>query len=240
MKFERHPEKHEHIGTGAYKRAYKIEMVGGLPEVQLVMKHAYTNEQMKGLYYLNQIATSLFPGKIARVKQAGNFNDGEGESSQFVAEYHEPDSQHVSMQHHAKALDGKYEPDTDDEEELVGEFERLSTERSRLTRLHPGIQEFRDAYEQAGFANENAALQMSWGAQDVILDDKGNFVYVDIDIPWDEPETVGEKSHTSRCLRFDPEKIQKTINDAAEADRVKLQGYFDRLMLLCRVAGFAV
>ena len=92
MKFERHPEHHEHIGTGSYKRAYKIETVDGVPEVQLVMKYEYTNEQMKGLFYLNKIATTLFPGKIARVKQAGNFDDEEGKSSQFVAEHQKPET----------------------------------------------------------------------------------------------------------------------------------------------------
>jgi len=238
MKFERHPEKHEHIGTGAHKRAYKIETVDGVPEVQLVMKHEYTKEQMKGLFYLNKLATSLFPNKIAKVKQAGNFDDEERKSSQFIAEYHEPDPQHVSMQHHAKALDGKYWGDTDDEEESVKEFERLYTERSRLTRRHPSIQEFRSAYEQAGFANENGAVHIGWGPQDVIIDEKGNFVYVDIDIPWDEPEEVEEESHTERCLRFDPEKLQATINAAPEADRQKLQTYFERLLDLCREAGF--
>jgi hypothetical protein len=240
MKFERHPEKQEHIGTGAYKRAYKIESVGGVPEVQLVMKYEYTNEQMKGLYYLNKIATTLFPGKIARVKQAGNFDDEEGKSSQFVAEYHSPDAQHLSMQHHAKSLDGNYWPDTDDEEESAREFERLSTERSRFTRRHPGIQEFRNAYEQAGFANEKATLQIGWGAQDVTIDEKGNFVYIDIDIPWDEPDSVGEESHTIKCLRFDPEKLQTAINAADEANRQNLQSYFDRLMQLCKEAGFVL
>ncbi len=240
MKFERHPERHEHIGTGAYKRAYKIETVDGVPEVHLVMKHEYTNEQMKGLFYLNKIATALFPGKIARVKQAGNFDDEDGKSSQFVAEYHEPDAQHVSMQHHAKALDGQYWADTDDEQEVAEEFSRLSTERSRLTRRHPGIQQFQEAYEQAGLINENGAIQIGWGAQDVIVDEKGNFIYVDIDIPWDEPEEVGEKSYTLRCLRFDPDKLQTTINTLDDVKRATVQVYFDRLMQLCREAGFEV
>lgn len=240
MKFERHPEQHEHIGTGAYKRAYKIETVDGVPEVQLVMKHEYTNEQMKGLFYLNKIATAMFPGKIARVKQAGNFDDEEGKSSQFVAEYHEPDAQHVSMQHHAKALDGQYWADTDDEQEVAEEFSRLSTERSRLTRRHPGIQQFRDSYEEAGFVNKNPAMHIGWGSQDVILDEKGNFVYVDIDIPWDEPESVGEDTYTNKCLRFDPSALQAAIMSLPIETRNQAQVYFDRLIQLCREAGFGV
>ena len=164
MKFERHPEKQEHIGTGAYKRAYKIESVGGVPEVQLVMKHEYTNEQMKGLFYLNKIATTLFPGKIARVKQAGNFDDGEGKSSQFVTEYHEPDTEHERLQHFTKALDGKYWPDNDDEQELVEAFDSISHKRERAAIDNKDLQSFRDAYEAAGFWNENGALQIGWGA----------------------------------------------------------------------------
>lgn len=240
MKFERHPERHEHIGTGGYKRAYKVETVDGVPEVHLVMKHEYSNEQMKGLFYLNKIATAMFPGKIARVKQAGNFDDEEGKSSQFVAEYHEPDAQHVSMQHHAKALDGQYWADTDDEQEVAEEFSRLSTERSRLTRRHPGIQQFRDSYEEAGFVNKNPAMHIGWGSQDVILDEKGNFVYVDIDIPWDEPESVGEDTYTNKCLRFDPSTLQAAIMSLPIETRNQAQVYFDRLIQLCREAGFEV
>ncbi len=237
MKFERHPEHHEHIGTGAYKRAYKIETVDGVPVVQLVMKHEYTNEQMKGLFYLNKIATTLFPGKIARVKQAGNFDDEEGKSSQFIAEYHEPDAQHQSMQHQIKALDGKYWADTDEEEELVARFGTLSRSRDEIISDNKELQDFRDAYEAAGFYNEEGDVQIGWGSQDVIFDDEGNFVYVDIDIPWDEPDEVGEESHTERCLRFNPEKLQAAINAAPETDRLKLQLYFERLLALCRNAG---
>ena len=240
MKFERHPERHEHIGTGAYKRAYKIETIDGVPEVQLVMKHEYTNEQMKGLFYLNKIATTLFPGKIARVKQAGNFDDGEGKSSQFVAEYHEPDIEHERLQHFTKALDGKYWADNEDEVELAEAFDSISHEREKTSINNKDLQDFRDAYEAAGFYNEDGAVKIGWGAQDLIYNEDGSFVYVDIDIPWDEPDSVGEESHTLRCLRFDPEKLQATISTADEANRKNLQSYFDRLMQLCRDAGFAV
>ncbi len=240
MKFERHPQNHEHIGTGAYKRAYKIETVGGEPEVQLVMKHEYTNEQMKGLFYLNKIATTLFPGKIARVKQAGNFDDEAGKSAQFVAEYHEPDAQHASMQHQTKALDGKYWADTDEEEELVDRFHELSQERSAVTSENEALQEFCEAYDAAGFHNEEGALQIGWGSQDVIFKEDGSFVYVDIDIPWDEPESVGEETYTNACLRFDPVKLQAAIATLPAETREKTQVYFDRLMQLCREAGFAL
>ncbi len=240
MKFERHPERHEHIGTGAYKRAYKIETIDGVPEVQLVMKHEYTNEQMKGLFYLNKIATTLFPGKIARVKQAGNFDDEKGKSSQFVAEYHKPDIEHERLQHFTKALDGKYWADNEDEVELAEAFDSISHDREKTSINNKDLQDFRDAYEAAGFYNEDGAVKIGWGAQDLIYNEDGSFVYVDIDIPWDEPDSVGEESHTLRCLRFDPEKLQATISTADEANRKNLQSYFDRLMQLCRDAGFAV
>ena len=240
MKFEKYPQRHEHIGTGAYKRAYKIVDEDGRPEVQLAMKHEYTNEQMKGLFYLNKIAISLFPGKIVEVKQAGNFAEEGVVTSQFRAEYHEPDAEHLRMQHHIKALDGKYWADTDDEEELMGVFQDISDSRSELLQNNQELQDFIDAYDAAGFQNEEGALQFGWGTQDVILKDDGSFVYVDIDIPWDEPDSVGEETHTEKCLRFDPKKLQAAINTLPEPERNKTQGYFDRLMTLCREAGFAV
>jgi hypothetical protein len=242
MKFERQPEKHEQIGVGGYKRAYKIEGDGSAPEVQLVMKHPYTNEQMKGLFYLNKLATLLFPGKIAEVSQAGNFlnQEGEIESSQFRAEYHEHDLLHQAMQEQAKVIDGGYAPETPQEEAAYDVFRKLSTERSRLTRRHPGIEAFRDAYEEAGFVNKDTALSIEWGPQDVIVDSKGNFVYVDVDVPWHEPEEVDEESHNSRCLRFDPKKLQVAIDGIEESKRKEAEMYYGRLMDLVKEAGFEV
>jgi hypothetical protein len=242
MKFERHPEKHEQIGVGGYKRAYKVIEGSASPEVQLVMKHQYTNEQMKGLFYLNKLATLMFPDKIARVKASGNFldEDGEVESSQFRAEYHEHDPVHQRMQHHAKAFDGNYAAENDDQQESLEIFNELSTERSRLARRHPGIEAFREAYKNAGFENEEAAVKISWGPQDVIIDEKGNFTYVDIDVPWDEPEDVGKEAYDKSCLRFDPIKLQAAIDTLDEPNRTTAQGCFDRLVGLAKDAGFSI
>ncbi len=242
MKFERHPEKHEQIGVGGYKRAYKISEDGRTPEVQLVMKHKYTNEQMKGLFYLNKIATILFPGKIAAVSASGNFFSEEGgvESSQFRTKYHEHDPVHKSMQHHAKVFDGKYAAENDEQEESLERFWDLSEERDKQTQNHQGIEEFREAYHAAGFENEQAAVHVYWGSQDVIIDEKGNFVYVDIDVPWDEPEEVGQGEHNNRCLRFDPEKLRTAIASLEEPDRERAEGYYTRLIELARQTGFSL
>jgi hypothetical protein len=240
MRFERQPEKHEQIGVGGYKRAYKISEGLDTPEVQLVMRHQYTHEQMKGLLYLNKIATILFPGKIAKVKAAGNYitEDSEIVSSQFRAEYHEHDPIHSNMQHQAKVFDGNYSAYNDEQQESVERFFEISKGRSRLTRRHPGIEAFHQAYEEAGFVNEDRAVKIYWGPQDVIIDEKGNFIYVDIDVPWDDPEEAGVSRFDLRCLRFDPVKLRATIATLDEPERTQAQGYYDRLMSLATEAGF--
>lgn len=240
MKFEQNPQKNELIGAGAYKRAYKIEAMGEIPEVHLVMKSEYTNEQMKGLFYLNKIATALFPGRVASVNQSGNFKGDETTSSQFLADYHEPDAQHKEMQQHMKALDGKYWSDTDEEEETVEAFSDIFDIRGEEMEKNKEVQDFRDAYDAAGFHNPESIIGITWGPQDIIFKPDGSFVYVDIDIPWDEPQEVEEGTHTIKCLRFDPEKLKQTIAAMPEEKRVSTQAYYDRLMELCREAGFEV
>jgi hypothetical protein len=240
MKFEQNPKQYEQIGVGAYKRAYKIEVVDGTPKVQLVMKHEHTNEQMKGLFYLNKIATALFPEKIAAVHQAGNFERDDAAASQFLTEYHEPDTQHKSMQHYMKALDGKYWADSDEDEELIEAFSHLSDIRGEELENNPEVQDFRNAYEAAGFHSVEAAIGVTWGAQDVIFKKDGGFIYVDIDIPWDEPEGIGEEARTKKCIRFDSEKLQVAIDAMPQERRATTQAHFDRLMDLCRAAGFSV
>jgi hypothetical protein len=237
MKFENNPQKHEKIGVGGYKRAYKIYNEGR-PEVQLVMKYEYTDLQMKGLFYLNKIATAIFPGKIASVMQAGNIHNEDSVVSQFRSEYYEPDEQHRDMQSVAKLIDGNYEFQSDDP--LHQEFSSMWGKRACGLRSNPDVQKFVDAYEEAGFLAQDAALPISWGPQDIIFSQDGSFVYVDVDVPWDEPEEVGEDSYTARCLHFDPVKLQKTIHALPEETRREVQTHFDRLIALCQEAGFQI
>ncbi len=242
MKFEYNPQHHEQIGVGGYKRAYKVVSEAGTPEVQLVMKHRYTNEQMKGLFYLNKIATLLFPGKVASVRQAGNVIGKENtiESSQFRAGYIKPDAIHEVIQDHAKAFDGDIWAAENRDDALLGELERLTNERIKRMKETPEIEDFQTAYEAAGFVNDDGAIKIGWGAQDVIFGESGDFTFVDIDVPWDEPDDVGEPGYTPRCLRFDPVKLKLAIATLPEPQQSEAHTYFGRLEEQMRSAGFSV
>jgi len=242
MRFESTPDPREQIGVGGYKRAYKVVRADGTPEVQLVMKHQYTNEQMKGLFYLNKIATLLFPGKIAAVKQGGNIHgdDGQVVSSQFVSHYVEPDAQHRDIQEFATQFDGDMEAAREYDESHGGRLEAITNDRYDRLYTDNAIEAFRAAYAAAGLSNPDGAVQIGWGAQDVVFTKDGDFTFVDVDVPWDEPEDIGADAYTDQCLRFVPAKLQEAINTLPEPERTQTLQYYVRLEEQMRLAGFVV
>ncbi len=233
MKFEPHPEKFPKIGEGNFKHAYRIE--DGL--VQLVMKSEHIPLQMKGLLYLNKIATALFPGKIAQVVMSGIVEGDEGHTSaQIVSRYHEPDERHRRMQTLIKALQGRSWAENEEEQEWGEELKELYEISSSEISNRNDITQFKKKFEETGFFESN------WSAQNFVFNEDGSFTFVDIEMPWDEDihDTAPKTTRYKSSLNFDPEKLQIAINAATDADRPALQSYFERLMQLCREAGFEV
>lgn len=235
MKFETQPNPEQKIGAGGYKEAYKIEGASG-PEVHLSFKHAYTNEQIKSVFYLNRIATLLFPGKIARISQAGNaIDDAENKSSQAFAEYIDSsaDPEHLDLQ---KGYSTLYEgPD----EESDPHFDNIWAQRLERMEKDPEVQAFLDKYEEAGLV-AGFGKSLRWGPQDLIFQKDGTFTFVDVDVAWDEPEDLYKKGYSRDLLRFDPKKLQTAINKLKEEDRNQAQAAYNQLITLCRKAGINI
>ncbi len=236
MRFES-PKPEKKIGTGGYKEAFLTE--GPVRQVHLRFKHPYTHNQIKSVFYLNKIATKLFPNKIAIVTQVGNDSQEDGNQvTSAYTNYVEPDDQHVAMQ--SEALVYKFDGlQTTPEQDLAADrFFDLSEERMKIFD-EPAVKEFLKKYERSGLV-ENFGKQAKWGPQDVIRNKDGSFTFVDVDVAWDEPEDLGETVYSKKLLRFDPKKLQHSIRALSEPARTGAQKAYDRLISLCKSTGFAI
>lgn len=239
MKLNGAPSPEKQIGVGGYKRAYLIEKEGKA-EVHLVFKDTYTPQQIKGLFYLNKIATALFPEHIVKVTQVGNTESGEDTTTHAFTEYVTPDAQHVALQNESLKFDFKSVEDLDTNEEIMAREQFNHLNRQRQTDFNKvEVSKFINSYEKSGLV-AGFGHMVRWGPQDLILKSDGNFIFVDIDVAWDEPEDMGETEHTNSLLRFDPKKLQESISHLSEPMKSDAQSAYDRLIVLCREAGFTL
>ncbi len=225
MPFEK-PKNTTQIGEGAYKRVFRSDSES--PDyVWAEFKHAYTPEQAKSIYYLNNIAYLLFPKHTVRIRQAGIDNKGR---THIASEYVSPEADIIHQAIQTETIAGNGE---------LSDESKAFDERAELMSSSEDINHFIEQYEKAGL-RANFATIHTWGPQDIIFDEHGNFKFVDIDPAWEEPEEIDEESYTSNCLRFDPTKLQAAIADLEGAKQEQAQMYFDRLLELCRSVGFEV
>lgn len=222
MRFKR-PASAEQIGEGGYKRAYRSPTED--PEhVYTESKYSYTPEQAKSVFYLNNIAHLLFPEHTIRVRQSGADADGTLHSRTTYVD-HAHDQTHQAVQSETLINNGS---PADNSRAFAGARKRMHKNRT--------VQTFLDDLEQSGLI-ANFALIHRWGPQDVIIEPDGGFRFVDLDPAWEEPDEIGEPAYSEACLRFDPEKLQASIDALPEARRKPAQTYFDRLLALCAEVG---
>lgn len=227
MRFEnphQQPTKFEKIGEGTQKHAYRN--LEDPNSVTVAFKYEWTNEEVKAMFYIQKIAHIIFPDETVNVHQVGRVLNEDGDSSSYARSQYvsaENDPTHQRMQTILSENDGSaWDLNKKDSKEM-DEYYKQSRQDKR-------VRMFLHKYAKAGLENRLAPF----GRQDRIELGDGKFKYVDLAVPWNIDED--DKNHKE--LLFDPEKLEQAINELPELTRKKAQVYYDRLVSLCRDAGF--